>query len=364
MLQLASSHGGHAPLSISAESRLATENLKRTCKRADACVLQNEAIEGPYYWDTELVRKDIKEGKLGVPLEFVITVVDVATCQPVVSAFVDIWHCDALGLYSHFENSYNHGGTTTTFLRGMQLTDSEGIARMDSIFPGWYVGRTTHVHIKVHTDASYEGNVLNEGTVVHTGQLYFADNIVQEVNRLSPYSTRNQSTRVSLASDFFYKAAGAIAVVSIDYVDKSAGAAGGLVAKITVGIDISRGKTTTEAPMTSLATTPEVTMPEATTPEVATAEATPATTPLTKPQSTTTPATIRTQTTPATSTTPATTTPETSTTPTTITPTTPTLTPPTITETDTIDAETNSGTSASFSHISSLFFGLFLVFRL
>jgi protocatechuate 3,4-dioxygenase beta subunit len=123
------------------------------------CTLTPEAMEGPYYRSDGLKRSDIREGRGGELLRLVLTVVDATTCDPIQNAKVDIWHADRQGNYSGF------GATAgdPTFLRGFQRSDAAGRVRFVTTFPGWYPGRTAHIHVKVHTG----------GSVVHTGQLYF-----------------------------------------------------------------------------------------------------------------------------------------------------------------------------------------------
>jgi protocatechuate 3,4-dioxygenase beta subunit len=128
---------------------------------AVACVLAPEQTEGPYYIANERVRRNITEGRPGVPLTLHLAVVNARTCRPIRGAAVDIWHCDAEGIYSGF----GAGRTSRTFMRGIQWTNADGIATFKTVYPGWYSGRTVHIHIKVHV----------RGNVVHTGQLYFPD---------------------------------------------------------------------------------------------------------------------------------------------------------------------------------------------
>ena len=125
------------------------------------CVLAPEQTEGPYYVAGEKLRRDITEGRPGAPLLLRLRVVDASTCKPIKGAAVDIWHCDALGVYSGFGS----GSGNRTFMRGVQKTDATGLARFRTVWPGWYQGRTVHIHVKVHVG----------GNVVHTGQLYFPD---------------------------------------------------------------------------------------------------------------------------------------------------------------------------------------------
>ena len=136
---------------------------------AVTCVLAPEQTEGPYYIASEKLRRDITEGRAGVPLLLRLFVVDASTCKPIRGAAVDIWHADALGVYSGFGS----GSGNRTFMRGIQKTDASGLARFRSVWPGWYQGRTVHIHVKVHVG----------GNVVHTGQLYFPDSVTDKVFR-------------------------------------------------------------------------------------------------------------------------------------------------------------------------------------
>ncbi|HSU50027.1 MAG TPA: hypothetical protein VLJ41_05540 [Segetibacter sp.] len=102
--------------------------------------------EGPFYKDEKLNRFDITEAKQGTPVEYIFKVED-EHCQPIEGAIVDIWQCDNEGAYSDFkqENTENK-----TWLRGYQVTDKKGMCKFKSVFPGWYAGRLTHLHGKVH----------------------------------------------------------------------------------------------------------------------------------------------------------------------------------------------------------------------
>jgi protocatechuate 3,4-dioxygenase beta subunit len=141
---------------------------------AVACVLTPEMTEGPYYVPGEAVRRTITEGRPGTPLALRLTVVSVSTCKPIAGANVDVWHADALGVYSGVQ------GNTGTFMRGVQPTNAHGIALFDTVYPGWYTGRAVHIHVKVHLG----------GNVVHTGQLFFPDTLTDRVYRAAPYDTR------------------------------------------------------------------------------------------------------------------------------------------------------------------------------
>jgi protocatechuate 3,4-dioxygenase beta subunit len=102
--------------------------------------------EGPFYKDEKLNRFDITETKKGTPVEYVFKVED-EHCKPIEGAIVDIWQCDNEGVYSDFKQEHTEN---TTWLRGYQVTDKNGTCRFKSVFPGWYAGRITHLHGKVH----------------------------------------------------------------------------------------------------------------------------------------------------------------------------------------------------------------------
>ena len=135
----------------------------------DMCRVTPQVTEGPYWIDPKLERSDITEGRAGVPLRLAITVLDAATCRPFERARVDIWHCDAQGVYSGFDNQPGYGSTVgQTFLRGHVFTGADGVARFGTIYPGWYRGRTPHIHAKVFLDDGGVENLL-------TCQLFFPD---------------------------------------------------------------------------------------------------------------------------------------------------------------------------------------------
>ena len=138
------------------------------------CVLAPEMTEGPFYLDINKVRSDITEGRPGAPLGLALTVVDASTCAPVSGAAVDIWHTDASGDYSGVN------GNSGTFMRGTQVSGSDGVVTFKTLYPGWYTGRAVHIHVKVHAG----------GNVVHTGQLFFPDAFTSSVYKRSPYSSR------------------------------------------------------------------------------------------------------------------------------------------------------------------------------
>ncbi|KUM86045.1 MULTISPECIES: intradiol ring-cleavage dioxygenase [Streptomyces] len=187
----------------------------------DACMtLLSSVTEGPYYLDGALVRKDITEGKSGVPLTLRLTVVDATDgCTPVKGAAVEIWHCDAWGYYSGYTTA-NPGGSApaesedgstandATYLRGYQIANANGVVKFETIFPGWYTPRTCHIHVKVHTGGEKEDGTYEGGKVNYTGQLFFDDTVAEEIFALEPYS-RHSGSYTTLDNDMVYDGGGA-----------------------------------------------------------------------------------------------------------------------------------------------------------
>ena len=153
-----------------------------------ACDLTPRQTEGPYYFDVGQVRRDITEGKPGTPLIVELQLVEAGSCEPIRDAVVDIWHPDTAGQYSGYRGQGDNGTDTSgeTFLRGMQITDANGLVEFVTIYPGWYPGRTVHIHFKAYTD---------DRSFV-TSQMYFPDDITDIIYLAEPYSVRGpRSTR-------------------------------------------------------------------------------------------------------------------------------------------------------------------------
>ncbi|MBB5084767.1 dioxygenase family protein [Nonomuraea endophytica] len=178
---------------------------------AAVCVTTPEAIEGPYYLSRQFVRRDIREGKPGLVLDMALTVVDMRQgCAPVPGTPVEIWHCDAYGYYSGFvEKSPGEPvppedgvGDDRTFLRGVQVTGGDGVARFTTILPGWYGDRVTHIHVKIHKGGQV-GLVYEGGSTVQTTQILFPDHVIEAAKGREPYS-RHGLAPVKLADDMVY----------------------------------------------------------------------------------------------------------------------------------------------------------------
>ncbi|RUZ74458.1 protocatechuate dioxygenase [Mesorhizobium sp. M7A.F.Ca.US.006.01.1.1] len=168
---------------------------------AGVCTITPEVIEGPFYFDPKLERADVTEGKKGIALDVRLQVVDV-DCRPLAGARVDIWHCDAQGAYSGYPGQGDGRDVDTsgqTFLRGWQKTDASGIVSFATIYPGWYRGRTTHIHFKVFP---------NDSSVM-TGQLFFPDSLSGQIfTTVAPYNDRPGKRDTSNAADGIARRAG------------------------------------------------------------------------------------------------------------------------------------------------------------
>jgi protocatechuate 3,4-dioxygenase beta subunit len=217
-----------------------------------SCTLVAEQEVGPYYIDDEKLRQDITEGKPGVPVKLRVALVDAARCAPLENASLDIWHCDALGVYSGFTANNpdgNPGGPppggpggpgpgrmgpppprqtdATRFLRGVQLTDKQGIAEFSTLYPGWYHGRAIHIHLKVHLG----------GHVSHTGQLFFPEDVTEQVAKLAPYAKRLSVHRTTQGEDHIFQSQhGSASMVSLTRLEKGSDA-GGFLATVTLAVD-------------------------------------------------------------------------------------------------------------------------------
>lgn len=159
---------------------------KNTVAQSSSCIVRPEQAEGPYFVDEKLNRSDIRSDsksgavKAGIPLRLKLRVTQIgdSSCTPIQGAIVDIWHCDATGAYSNVRDT-----TGQNFLRGYQTTDSSGMVEFLTIYPGWYPGRTVHIHFKVR-NANQE----------FTSQLYFEDALTDQVHAQSPYTSKGQRT--------------------------------------------------------------------------------------------------------------------------------------------------------------------------
>ncbi len=186
---------------------------------ATSCTLSPDLTEGPYWVDERLNRFDVTGGSTlaavddAVPLYLYLYVVD-ANCQPLSGVQVDIWHCHAAGSYSD-ENQASNGASTVaqTWLRGYRISSEAGSANFRTIYPGWYRGRTTHIHVRARYYAA-NGNA----TYNWTTQLFFDDAVSDTVFANAPY-VRRTAVDVYNSSDGIYAGGGSQTMLALTRTD-------------------------------------------------------------------------------------------------------------------------------------------------
>jgi protocatechuate 3,4-dioxygenase beta subunit len=213
----------------------ATRSVAGGATATPDCVLTPAQEEGPFYIDLAQVRRDIVEDRRGVPLALTVTVVDSGACEPIRDAAVDVWHCDALGVYS---GEPSEGSEGETYLRGIQLTDGRGRAEFATIYPGQYPGRTTHIHVKVHTGGRERDGAYSGGYVSHTGQLFTTNRRDAEVFALAPYRRNTAPITARDADAIFRDQGGSRAALNLTPAGGDL-ARDGLAARVTLAVDPS-----------------------------------------------------------------------------------------------------------------------------
>lgn len=190
-------------LAASVQETLPTATALPAPTEAIACIVRPQLTAGPFFFDVDLDRSDIRSEpsdnavSAGLPLALAIRVtrLDGTACVPLAGAQVDLWHCDALGVYSGVN------GASDKFLRGYQFTGEDGLARFTTIYPGWYPGRAVHIHFKIRV-ATAQG-----GTYDFTSQFFFDDAISDQVYAQSPYAARGERN-VRNPQDSIYRSSG------------------------------------------------------------------------------------------------------------------------------------------------------------
>jgi protocatechuate 3,4-dioxygenase beta subunit len=200
--------GASATASLAHRASAQSTDSSRLLETLD-CVAQPEQTEGPFFVDKVLERSDIRNDpatgriSVGAPLalRFVLSkVTSTGACAVLPGAQVDIWHCDALGLYSDVsDRSANTAGQQ--FLRGHQVSDEGGVVRFSTIYPGWYRGRAVHIHFKIRVPG--DGGRTDE----FTSQLYFPDELTDRVHAAQPYAA-NKGQRLLNSRDMIFREGG------------------------------------------------------------------------------------------------------------------------------------------------------------
>ena len=199
-----------------------------------SCVVRPELTIGPYFVDEQLNRSDIRSEpsdnsvKEGAPLTLAISVYDVSknSCDPIENAQVDIWHCDAAGIYSGVtDRTFNTVGQK--FLRGYQLTDTTGKAQFITIYPGWYSGRTVHIHFMIRTIGT-DGNAYE-----FVSQFFFDEALTDQVYSAQPYATKGQRNTFNTSDGIFNNGGDQLML------DVTGDNTNGYVAAINIGLDLT-----------------------------------------------------------------------------------------------------------------------------
>ena len=194
--------GGTAAVSLVGCLRGQSASVKQTGTSTEtaiaatpSCVVRPQQTEGPYFVDEKLNRSDIRSDpsdgsvKQGVPLRLVFHVsrINGGSCIPLTGATVDLWHCDALGVYSDVSDP-RFSSVGKKFLRGYQVTDANGTVKFVTIYPGWYQGRTVHIHFKIRIGSA------SQQSYEFTSQLYFNDSLTDRIHAQAPYAAKGQRT--------------------------------------------------------------------------------------------------------------------------------------------------------------------------
>jgi protocatechuate 3,4-dioxygenase beta subunit len=168
-------------------------------------------------------RRDITEGKPGIPLTLTLTVVNVSSaCAAVSGLQVEIWQCDATGNYSEYSQP-GFNGTGQTFLRGVQTTDANGQVTFNTIYPGWYAGRATHIHVDVY----------RSGSIVKSTQIAFPETVSSAVYASGVYAAHGQNTQTTNANDNVFSDG-----VTNELATVTGSPSGGYTAMMNVGIQV------------------------------------------------------------------------------------------------------------------------------
>ncbi|KAL5045927.1 hypothetical protein BDW71DRAFT_183074 [Aspergillus fruticulosus] len=248
------------PLTTSHESNLTVDlstDPSVLFASGGSCVLAEDVTQGPYYVSGELIRQNLVEDQPGVPLYLDIQLIDSETCEPVPDVYLDFWHCNATGVYSGVVASGNGDSSDetnldATFLRGIQQTDDSGVAEFETIFPGHYTGRATHIHVLSHpadtaTNANDTLSGLYTTTSSHVGQIFFDQDLISLVEATDPYSTNTQELTVNADDSILSQELEDDIDPFVEYVLLGEDVTDGIFAWINVVIDSSQSSSVTPA---------------------------------------------------------------------------------------------------------------------
>lgn len=194
----------------------------------------------------EYFRSNVTESEVGIPIYVDIQVIDTQTCEPLPNVALDFWHCNATGTYSGVVTPDNGGADPSilnaTFLRGIQATDEDGVAQFQSIFPGHYTGRTNHIHILAKTEGMWSllpnNTITGDNNTAHVGQLYFDQSLIEQVEKVPPYSSNTQNLTLN-KDDWLLAGEAAVIDPVLEYVLLGNTIEDGLFTWISMGLNAS-----------------------------------------------------------------------------------------------------------------------------
>lgn len=208
---------GDTPTSPSQTTSTTTTTTTGTTASGACAVAPTETV-GPYPSLADYVRRNITEGRPGVPLALTLTVVNASSgCAPVANASVEIWQCDHQGVYSEYGS-----GRGQTFLRGIQVTDAQGQVTFETVYPGWYQGRATHIHVEVTVN----------GRSVKVTQIAFPEDVTAEVYRTGVYAANGQNSTSNSRDGIFADS------LAQEMITLSGSTANGFAGAFTVGVSV------------------------------------------------------------------------------------------------------------------------------
>ena len=212
-----------------------------TATALPSCVVRPELTEGPYFVDLGLNRSDIRIDPLdesmveGTPFKLIFNVssIEDGACVPLEGAQVDVWHCDAYGVYSGVESE---GTAENGWLRGYQVTDEFGVAEFITIYPGWYQGRAVHIHFKIRTDPE------SDSGYEFTSQFFFDPELTETVYLDEPYAEKGSPDMSNEDDGIYQQSDGALTldvVPNEEDEDEEGNLLGGYKAVFTIGLDLT-----------------------------------------------------------------------------------------------------------------------------
>ncbi|KAI2469769.1 aromatic compound dioxygenase [Annulohypoxylon bovei var. microspora] len=208
-----------------------------------------EVTIGPYWVAGELIRVDVTDNEPGVPLHLDLQFIDLNTCGAIPNMLVDIWHSNSTGTYSGI-SMMSQGGLNTTYCRGIQTTDDDGVAQFDTVFPGHYSGRTPHIHLMSTENATVLPNktYVLDGKTNHIGQLFFDQSLINTIMKIEPYTLNTQPLTLNIEDGIDAQGSTAEYDPFAEYIQLGDDLQDGLLAYLTVFVDTKANQTASAHP--------------------------------------------------------------------------------------------------------------------